>query len=399
MRGEIGGGIQLDGIQVYDRAVRMMPDTVESTARQRHRANRHHRSPGQLTDPAEDYANRSTRATPYSSTASNNSATPPRPRYRWRWAPVSPSGPFRDRSDDVWSRTEPARHGAEYRSTTTSPMPWRLERVRAMGRSSRTQGLPDHRGLSRRRRRSRHAARRSATPRHCELPGEGQAGRRRRRSDSSGGRRRQRHARADLCRRAGRTAAMLDDIARALRRAGCAGAQRIRRIGAGRRSRLCDAAQLRCAGAAGPAGASADVAPAGESSLSPATWRTSYGRKPVPADYLPIAASKQAGEDALRGMLNDFEASGHFVRRGIRRHDRGTITVRLFERRDPEAVAARRAARRCRPCRSSRARSFAPSKSPFRMASHLCRWPGLSGLAGIVRIRLAAPPLRITLYM
>jgi 3-oxoacyl-[acyl-carrier-protein] synthase-3 len=28
MRGEIGGGIQLDGMQVYDRAVRMMTDTV-----------------------------------------------------------------------------------------------------------------------------------------------------------------------------------------------------------------------------------------------------------------------------------------------------------------------------------------------------------------------------------
>jgi 3-oxoacyl-[acyl-carrier-protein] synthase-3 len=28
MRGEINGGIQLDGIQVYDRAVRMMSDTV-----------------------------------------------------------------------------------------------------------------------------------------------------------------------------------------------------------------------------------------------------------------------------------------------------------------------------------------------------------------------------------
>ena len=35
-----------------------------------------------------------------------------------------------------------------------------------------------------------------------------------------------------------------------------------------------------------------------------------YGRKPVPADYIPVAASKQAGEEALRGMLETFEATG-----------------------------------------------------------------------------------------
>jgi 3-oxoacyl-[acyl-carrier protein] reductase len=69
-----------------------------------------------------------------------------------------------------------------------------------------------------------------------------------------------------------------------------------------------------------------------------------HGRKPVPTDYLPIATSKQAGEKALRGMRQDFEAAGiTFV---VVSGDmiEGSTMVRLFERRDPEAVAARRAA-------------------------------------------------------
>ncbi len=67
-----------------------------------------------------------------------------------------------------------------------------------------------------------------------------------------------------------------------------------------------------------------------------------YGRKPVPVDYVPIAASKQAGEQALRGMLPTFEATGiTFVVVSGDMID-GSIMVRLFERRDPEAVAARR---------------------------------------------------------
>lgn len=67
-----------------------------------------------------------------------------------------------------------------------------------------------------------------------------------------------------------------------------------------------------------------------------------YGRKPVPADYVPVAESKQAGENALRGMLDTVEAaevtlvvvSGDMIE--------DSIMVRLFERRDPAAVAARR---------------------------------------------------------
>ncbi len=69
-----------------------------------------------------------------------------------------------------------------------------------------------------------------------------------------------------------------------------------------------------------------------------------HGRKPVPADYVPIAESKQAGEKALRGMLPTFEAADvTFVVLTSDMIDE-SIMVRLFERRDPEAVAARRRA-------------------------------------------------------
>ena len=69
-----------------------------------------------------------------------------------------------------------------------------------------------------------------------------------------------------------------------------------------------------------------------------------YGRKPVPADYVPIAVTKQAGEHALRGMLPTFEATGiTFVVVSGDMIDE-SIMVRLFERRDPEAVSARRRA-------------------------------------------------------
>jgi 3-oxoacyl-[acyl-carrier protein] reductase len=67
-----------------------------------------------------------------------------------------------------------------------------------------------------------------------------------------------------------------------------------------------------------------------------------HGRKPVPADYLPVATSKQAGEKALRDMQQEFEAAGvTFV---VVSGDmiEGSTMVRLFERRDPEAVTARR---------------------------------------------------------
>lgn len=69
-----------------------------------------------------------------------------------------------------------------------------------------------------------------------------------------------------------------------------------------------------------------------------------HGVMPVPADYLPIAVSKRAGEDALRRMrpllaergITLVVVSGDMID--------GTIIVRLLERRDPTAVIARRAA-------------------------------------------------------
>ena len=67
-----------------------------------------------------------------------------------------------------------------------------------------------------------------------------------------------------------------------------------------------------------------------------------HGRKPVPTDYLPIATSKQAGETALRGMRQEFEAAGITFIVVSGDMIEGSTMVRLFERRDPEAVTARR---------------------------------------------------------
>lgn len=66
-----------------------------------------------------------------------------------------------------------------------------------------------------------------------------------------------------------------------------------------------------------------------------------HGRKPVPADYEPIAASKRAGEDALRDLVPEFDSRriGFTVVSGDMID--GTIIVRLLQRRDPDAVAAR----------------------------------------------------------
>ncbi|WP_433575809.1 SDR family oxidoreductase [Nocardia brasiliensis] len=67
-----------------------------------------------------------------------------------------------------------------------------------------------------------------------------------------------------------------------------------------------------------------------------------HGRKPVPADYEPIAASKRAGEDALRAMIPALAARNiplHIVSGDM---IDGTIIVQLLERRNPDAVSARR---------------------------------------------------------
>jgi 3-oxoacyl-[acyl-carrier protein] reductase len=67
-----------------------------------------------------------------------------------------------------------------------------------------------------------------------------------------------------------------------------------------------------------------------------------HGLKPVPPEYLPIAASKRAGEDALRGRQAELHARGITLTVVSGDMIDGTIIVRLLERRDPDAVAARR---------------------------------------------------------
>lgn len=67
-----------------------------------------------------------------------------------------------------------------------------------------------------------------------------------------------------------------------------------------------------------------------------------YPNKAVPKGYAAVAASKRAGETALYGMRSQFDHAGvHFAVVSGGMID-GTIVVRPLERRDPEAVAARR---------------------------------------------------------
>ncbi|MFE3257870.1 SDR family oxidoreductase [Nocardia sp. NPDC059091] len=62
----------------------------------------------------------------------------------------------------------------------------------------------------------------------------------------------------------------------------------------------------------------------------------------VPPGYEPIAASKRAGEDALRAMTGEFTSRGIGFTVVSGDMIDGTIIVRLLERRDPDAVTARR---------------------------------------------------------
>jgi 3-oxoacyl-[acyl-carrier protein] reductase len=67
-----------------------------------------------------------------------------------------------------------------------------------------------------------------------------------------------------------------------------------------------------------------------------------YGRTPVYAAYEGIAASKKAGEDALRSRLSEFEARG--LRLAIVSGDMidGTITPKLLERTQRGLIENRR---------------------------------------------------------
>jgi 3-oxoacyl-[acyl-carrier protein] reductase len=71
-------------------------------------------------------------------------------------------------------------------------------------------------------------------------------------------------------------------------------------------------------------------------------WAHFYGRKPVYEAYESIAASKKAGEDALRTRLPEFEARG--LKFAIVSGDiiDGTITPKLLERIEPGLIARRR---------------------------------------------------------
>jgi NAD(P)-dependent dehydrogenase (short-subunit alcohol dehydrogenase family) len=148
-------------------------------------------------------------------------------------------------------------------------------------------------------------------------------------------------ARADLCDE-GAAAAMVDDIRRHFGRLDAlvlnASGGLERRAEPGYAMRInCDA-QERLVRLALPL-----MQPGGRIVFVTSHQAHFLGRKPVPADYLPIAASKRAGEDALRAMGQTLQAKGiSFVVVSGDMID-ATITVRLLEQRDPDAVAARRA--------------------------------------------------------
>lgn len=72
-------------------------------------------------------------------------------------------------------------------------------------------------------------------------------------------------------------------------------------------------------------------------------WAHFYGQVPVAAAYEPVAASKKAGEDALRERIPALREQG--VRLVVVSGDviEGTITPKLIERAQPGLLAERRA--------------------------------------------------------
>ncbi len=92
-----------------------------------------------------------------------------------------------------------------------------------------------------------------------------------------------------------------------------------------------------------------------------------HGRKPVPTDYLPIAESKQAGEAALRAELSALAEAGITLVVVSGDMIEGSTMVRLFERRNPEAIAARRDASGGLPTAAEFARAIvAATQEPHR---------------------------------
>ena len=71
-------------------------------------------------------------------------------------------------------------------------------------------------------------------------------------------------------------------------------------------------------------------------------WAHFYGQKPVYPGYKPVAASKRAGEDALRARLPELEARGLSLVVVSGDLIEGTITPKLLERSSPGLIRARR---------------------------------------------------------
>ena len=98
-------------------------------------------------------------------------------------------------------------------------------------------------------------------------------------------------------------------------------------------------------------------------------WAHFYGQKPVYAGYEPVAASKKAGEDALRARIPELTArnvslvvvSGDLIE--------GTITPRLMERSAPGLIEVRRAQAGSLPTVEEFARAIVDAAADSRLES------------------------------
>ncbi len=94
-----------------------------------------------------------------------------------------------------------------------------------------------------------------------------------------------------------------------------------------------------------------------------------YGQKPGYSLYEPVAASKHAGEQALRARIPELEARG--IRLIVVSGDliEGTITPRLIDRADPGIIAARRAQAGTLPTVADFARAIVDACSDSQLSS------------------------------